>query len=824
MRSPKTDFISTNFSETVPVQAQSLSRQILSFVRTPMYRNGYALVLSSLTTSALGVVFWVLAAHLYPTEVVGFNSALISAMMFLSAVSQLNLNNGLIRFVRNAGRSAGRFALLSYVISIAMSGTVCLVFLAGLKYWAPAMAVISTSPLLIAWFVAATASWCIFALEDGVLTGIRFATWVPVENSVYSLEKIALLVIFAFFIPQLGVFAAWTLGVVALILPTNFLIFRSLLPGQPGIGTAPSEKSSFRSTQVAKFVAADYLGGVSWMACTYLMPVIVTNRIGSTSNAYFYLAWTIANTLYLITPNIGSSMIAETSTDPDKVWAHLHRVFLQVASLVIPLALAITLGAPIILKVFGNRYSIEGTFLLRLLALSAIPNMVTALFISVARAQQRRVAMLVTMVFLSAAILALSYLLMPGLGILGVGIAWLVGQSLVAAVILLTQFSSLRSRGDLMKNVTGLPLPRFPTWLGFAFQKAARIKFIAPSQRIKRTLRSHYQGADMVNLLPEILQSIPCQEGYPNPETWTKLHQIPTVTDMQVYFLGSPGMIPVAVLKLARTEKGLKSAIRENEVLEELHSDPRLGGFAKLIPKLLIKGEIENQMYVVEQIIPGITAFDFFHRRMRCAHIQAEAIAWITEFHKQTTCFKDVGPSQLIHWIDEPILTVKKSLASISALENHRLALDRLSSRLYAAFSGRHLPVSWIHGDFFPGNILVTPDGKHVTGFVDWESAQKENLPFLDLCMLLVTTRMIVQKKEMGPVINAMLLDKQWAPNESGFWEWSHQLWDCDLPDRQAVVLLCWLHHIANNIMKSTRYHNHRLWVFNNIETVLQEL
>ncbi len=822
MRPLKADYVRTGITETIPVHAQTLTKRILSYLRTPLYRNGYALVLSSMSTSALGMVYWILAAHIYPAEVVGFNSAMISAMMFLSALAQLNLNNGLIRFIRNAGKSARRFTFLAYVISFLMSGAASLIFLLGIRTWSPAMTVLSLNPFLIAWFVAATASWCIFALQDGVLTGLRFATWVPVENTIYSLEKIALLIIFAVYLPQLGVFAAWTLGIIALILPTNFLIFKSLLPRQEEASN--KEKSTFTSSQVVKFIAADYLGGISWMACTYLMPVIVTTRIGSAANAYFYLAWTIANSLYLITPNIGYSLIAETSTEPEKVWAHLHRVFLQVASLVIPLALVLTLGAPIILRIFGNRYSTEGTLLLRLLALSAIPNMITALFISVARTQQRRMAMVITMLSLSISIFSLSFLLMPQFGVLGVGIAWLISQTIVAIVILLTQVTSWRYIGIRMEKVASFPMPRFPVWINFVVQRLARMKITAPPRNILHSWKNSQRRAYMLNLLPDILHTIPEQPGFPLPETWTNLRQIPTVTDMQVYFLGSPGMIPVAVLKLPRTEQGMQSAFREKENMEKLHADSRLLEIRRLIPKVLIHGEVENQIYLVEQIIPGMTAHDFFRYRLRSAHIQAKAIAKITEFHRRTATTRQIGSEEIKRWVDEPIAIVQNSLANLSVLDSYQPALNRLADRLSSAFSGCYFPLSWIHGDFAPGNILVTPDGEDITGFVDWEIAQNDSLPFVDLSMLLITTRMVIHQQEMGLVVRSLLADERWTRNEVGFWNWANQQWNCDLDDRQAVILLCWLQHVANNISKSSRYRYHRLWVFNNIETVLRGL
>ncbi len=822
MRTTKAYPVSTGVTETIPTSSRSVFTRLLSFLRTPLYRNGYALVLSSMSTSALGMVYWVLAARLYTPEVVGINSALISAMMFLAAISQLNLNNGLIRFIRNAGRFARRFTLLAYVISIAVSGLACVIFLIGINQWSPVLTVLNLNPFMAGWFVAAVAAWCIFALQDGVLTGLRFAIWVPVENTIYSLVKIVLLVLFVTYLPDLGVFAAWTLGVVALILPTNIIIFRSLISRQMNHGENP--QPSVSAGQVVKFTAADYLGGVSWMACTYLMPVIVATRLGSASAAYFYLAWTIANTLYLITPNIGSSLIAETSTEPDKVWAHLHRVFFQVASLVVPLALIVTLGAPLFLRVFGNRYSIEGTLLLRLLALSAIPNMVTALFVSVARSQQRRRAMVFTVVSLSFAILFLSFFLIPTYGILGVGIAFLAGQTVIAIVILATQSASWNPGGQRVEKAFRILVARFLIWVGIPIQKVAGFNWMSPSPSLVKFVKGNQLRAFALRHLPGILNSIPPQPGYPLPMTWTNVRWIPTFTDMQVYFVGSPGMIPVAVLKFPRSEKCLRNALREKDILEELHADPRLYEWHKIIPKVLVRGKSDDQDFLVEQIIPGITAHRFFYDHMRYSHIQAESIARITELHRRTATISTVGRGELEHWINEPLTVVEDSLASMSTLERHRPALNRLAERLHVAFVGCSLPLSWIHGDFSPGNILVTPDGGKVTGIVDWELAEKNSLPLLDPVMLLVTTRMILRNQEMGQVVRSLLSGERWTKNEQGFLNWSRQYLACDLTDMNAVLLLCWLQHVANNISKSDRFRSHHLWVFHNVETVLNTL
>src|SRR3979411_1237239 len=92
-----------------------------SHLATPLYRNGYALMLSSATTSTLGVGYWILAARMYKTADVGLNSASISAMLFLAGVSQLNLMSALLRFLPGAGRATMRFLAYAYLISVSVA-------------------------------------------------------------------------------------------------------------------------------------------------------------------------------------------------------------------------------------------------------------------------------------------------------------------------------------------------------------------------------------------------------------------------------------------------------------------------------------------------------------------------------------------------------------------------------------------------------------------------------------------------------------------------------------------------------------------------------
>src|SRR3954454_7992822 len=188
-------------------------QQIMAHLRTPLYRNGYALILSTGITSALGLLYWAVAAKFYSTENVGLNSAVISIMIFLSGISQINLQETMVRYIPVVGRRTPRMVIYTYLIVVALSALVGAIFYFGIPVWSPSLTFLTRSPLLAVWFIASVVIWGFFVLEDSVLTGLRQALWIPAENAVFSIIKILLLVGLAAAIPQTGIFVSWSLAV-----------------------------------------------------------------------------------------------------------------------------------------------------------------------------------------------------------------------------------------------------------------------------------------------------------------------------------------------------------------------------------------------------------------------------------------------------------------------------------------------------------------------------------------------------------------------------------------------------------------------------------
>src|SRR5918992_2371215 len=141
--------------------------------------------------------------------------------------------------------------------------------------------------------------------------------------------------------------------------------------------------------------------------------------------------------MYLVPSGMGQSMIAHSAADPAKVEKARRETVRRGLMLVAPVALVLAVGAPLVLALFGPHYADAGTGALALVALSAVPNVITAAATSTARVRQRRGVQFGVPTSLSVLAIGLSWLLMPQLGILGVGLAWLVAQCVVAAVVLI---------------------------------------------------------------------------------------------------------------------------------------------------------------------------------------------------------------------------------------------------------------------------------------------------------------------------------------------------------------------------------------------------
>lgn len=778
----------------------SVVGRLRSHLSAPLYRNGYALVANSLLTSGLGMVYWVLAARVYPTSVVGVNSAALAAMTLLATVSQLALINALVRFVPTAGKGTVKLVVLSYVVAAGISAVSSLVFVSGIGIWSPALGILKSNPWLIAWFVLSTTAWSVYILQDSVLTGLRQTHWVPIENAAFALVKAALLVALAVALPSLGILFSWTIPIIVLVGVVNTVIFRYFIPKH--ISAPAASEAGAPSRQIVRYVAADGFASMVWAASINILPLIVLQTLGATANAHFYLSLTIGYTLYLMNRGMGMSLLAEGAREPARLTEYGYRMFIQTARLVVPAALVLVIGAPLLLKLFGSSYSDEGSRLLRLLAISALPDMVTATFISMARVQQRMKAVVIVTVGQALLTLSLGVALMQVLGIDGIGLAWVISATLLATVLLATELSKPWAAHLNAKSLSPLTAVKQAVWWGW---------------HRRRTLQA------AVLLMPDVLPHIPPGRTVSPVSALRPQDVFRTASDVEVFPLGHDKEPPVAMLKLPMTALGKESLAQQSAVLNQLRADPRLDGYAPLLPRVIAQGMAGGRPYSVEELLPGIDARKVATDPVRCARFQVAAVQTINDLHRLTACPAVVDEPTLEAWVDEPLALIAQAKARDFS-GKRRASLAALRDELRSALDGRAFTLSWVHGDYTPGNILVTPDGGEVTGIIDWAQASARDLPLMDYAHLFLSTRTIVQRQELGDVIVGLLRGGEWSLLERELLRTVDGSLPHDPISVRHLVLLAWLQHVRSLLTKSELYGRHWYWAMKNIDGVLLEV
>jgi O-antigen/teichoic acid export membrane protein len=404
--------------------------------RNPLLRNGHMLSVSSAMTSLIGFAYWAVVAHHYDTATVGRNAAAISMMMLLGGVSQLNLMSAMTRFVPVAGRWTRSLVLGAYGVSVTVALAAGLFFVLMRHSLAPDLATLIDGHKMMVTFVASTMAWCIFVLQDSVLTGLRKAQWVASENTVFALTKVGVVVVLASAMPRFGIFVSWSIALVVSLAISNTYLFVRAIPAhmsntetQPGLGVRA----------IVRFTSLDYIGALAWILATTLQPILIINALGPTASAYFSIAWLMASSLYFVSANMGVSLVVETAVDQSLLGRRCWEVIRHTAGLIMIGVVVLVLGAHRLLQLFGADYGRHGTTVTQLLALSALPNVVTATAISACRAQRRTGTAVVILVCLCGSVLVASAVLLPVVGIIGVAYAWLGVQTLVAAGLGMTR-------------------------------------------------------------------------------------------------------------------------------------------------------------------------------------------------------------------------------------------------------------------------------------------------------------------------------------------------------------------------------------------------
>ncbi len=303
------------------------------------------------------------------------------------------------------------------------------------------------------------------------------------------------------------------------------------------------------------------------------------------------------------------------------------------------------------------------------------------------------------------------------------------------------------------------------------------------------------------------------------------------VDDTTVFLLGPEQGPPAAVLKVARGPLGAAELRAQRTVLSELAIHRGLDGqWRELLPRILAFDKRTDATLSVESFRPGIALAEVLELRPdRVEELTAAALSAIAPLHRRTTTFVGVSnASMLRRWLVDPLAGLT---SMCRRLDPGRIAkVDRLSTMLRRDLRGWRIPVSWTHGGYTPGSVLVDGVEGPVTGIVDWGGARAGRPALLDEYLMVLAASCQVEDADLGAVVAERLRAGGLVERERNALRAARDRSGADTGDRDRVagrvdepvaILLTWLHRVADLWCKRATHPNHHAWWAANVVPVL---
>ncbi len=417
---------------TEVISIATSKEKLKQLIQTPLYSNAIYLMATSAASALLGLVFWIIVARLYAPENVGLASAVISAAGLMAMIANLGLGYGLIRFLSQSGKNANSLLNSCFTVGSLAAIVTALIFLGGLGFWSPALLFLRQNPVLFITFVILTSSLTLIALVGDVFIAERRARFILANSLIHGLLKLPAVILLGLAFHAFGIFASWALSLCVASLLGIFLFLPRVRAGYHPRFTINRGVIG----KVVHFSSANYMANFVSMAPGFILPLMIVNLLGAEINAYFYIAWMIGFLLFGVSGAVSMSLFAEGSYDETRLRVVLRQSLKLTFLILVPAVILILAIGDKLLILFGTPYSQSGTMLLRILAISALPSAINSIYLSIKRVEKKLTTIIALTGFLAVSILVLSYVLLPYLGINGVGIACLSSHGVVALVIL----------------------------------------------------------------------------------------------------------------------------------------------------------------------------------------------------------------------------------------------------------------------------------------------------------------------------------------------------------------------------------------------------
>lgn len=365
--------------------------------------------------SAIGFIYWIIAARLYTPTEIGLATTFLSAASLVNAFAMLGLNNTLIRYLPTSDAKEKKINTAFTLVAITAL-IIGLIYIAGLSLWTEKLIFIRKSLSLVILTALFFPINMINGITDSVFTAFRESQWVFVSNISQSTVKLIALILLS----GLGVWGVIGSNIVAITFASILCII--LITYKYNIRFRPTVDRDIL-IKVQKFALGNYFSGLIGLLPTLLIPIIITNRLSPDQTAYFYMPNMISSMLAVIPSTISRSYLTESSYIDRPI--SMKKPLLITYLILIPIVIVSVLFGKNILSLFGQNYSGEGYTYFVLITFSILIS-VFNYFLSTKYIIQKQISVVIALNTIGSTLYVLLVMLLISTGIAGIGLATII--------------------------------------------------------------------------------------------------------------------------------------------------------------------------------------------------------------------------------------------------------------------------------------------------------------------------------------------------------------------------------------------------------------
>ncbi len=303
-------------------------------------------------------------------------------------------------------------------------------YLVGTPLWTPSLNFLRADLLLALVFLLVTAVYAVHPIIDSAFLAFRNARYILVRNLLFGL-RVPLPLVFAGVLGFMGIFLASGLGgLVAAGVALFVLLPRVIRDYRP----RPNLSMGFLRP-LASFSLGNKASEIAGILLVTLLPLLIIEVLSPSDAAWFYIAWFLGSSLYVIPGAMSMSLFAEGSRPDASFSRDIPRTIGGSVLLMAPAAVLLWVFGSGLLSLFGPNYAVEGHELLQWLILASPFVLVNSIYFTVLRVKRRIAPLVVASGFTTGFVLGWSYFLLPIQGIPIVGQAFFAAQALLAGAV-----------------------------------------------------------------------------------------------------------------------------------------------------------------------------------------------------------------------------------------------------------------------------------------------------------------------------------------------------------------------------------------------------